>query len=195
MRGKVFRGEVRHSIVGITPAYAGKSAAVHRACRNRWDHPRVCGEKGHRYTLPPLGVGSPPRMRGKGVKPRNKRVAMGITPAYAGKRWPSESPCPPCRDHPRVCGEKSPICLDSLPLVGSPPRMRGKALRRHQGSHRTGITPAYAGKRQMWSMLLASARDHPRVCGEKTSSRQRTVAPSGSPPRVRGKAPFVMPSS
>ena len=30
----------------ITPAYAGKSCKASQAHLRRWDHPRVCGEKG-----------------------------------------------------------------------------------------------------------------------------------------------------
>ena len=85
MRGKggELSGRVRPQ--GITPAYAGKRARP----RPRWvkfkDHPRVCGEKPHFGQGRTVNLGSPPRMRGKGVNPGNHRVAMGITPAYAGK--------------------------------------------------------------------------------------------------------------
>ena len=52
--------------------------------------------------------------------------------------------------------------------MGSPPRMRGKACLLATGLHDLGITPAYAGKSNMFIDYTASARDHPRVCGEKT---------------------------
>ena len=52
---------------------------------NRKDHPRVCGEKSlNGVTLTAPG-GSPPRMRGKAIMKRWHAVAVGITPAYAGK--------------------------------------------------------------------------------------------------------------
>ena len=50
---------------GITPAYAGKSAAAALAARNARDHPRVCGEKEAEQKVDELESGSPPRMRGK----------------------------------------------------------------------------------------------------------------------------------
>ena len=65
--------------------------------------------------------------------------------------------------------------------------MRGKAVEMKLAGTVHGITPAYAGKRQMWSMLLASARDHPRVCGEKYGVEVDFKNKKGSPPRVRGK--------
>ena len=73
-------------LVGITPAYAGKSI-VERRCKSQWrDHPRLCGEK-----VSAVGVfspfnGSPPPMRGKGEAPDLSYHTERITPAYAGKR-------------------------------------------------------------------------------------------------------------
>ena len=66
VRGKAIHHQHRHSPGRITPAYAGKSGSPGRPCSRGWDHPRVCGEK----------------------KPLNIAVivAIGITPAYAGKR-------------------------------------------------------------------------------------------------------------
>ena len=70
---------------GITPAYAGKRQRRATACTWLRDHPRVCGEKDAICKSCPARQGSPSRMRGKGIQPRNERVAMRITPAYAGK--------------------------------------------------------------------------------------------------------------
>ena len=70
--------------------------------------------------------GSPPRMRGKAAAARAGLVAVGITPAYAGKRvWPCLT-CFAHWDHPRVCGEKYGKLLIVHGEQGSPPRMRGK---------------------------------------------------------------------
>ena len=51
-----------------------------------------------------------------------------------------------------------------------------------------GITPAYAGKRQMARKAGRTKPDHPRVCGEKSVVILLCVATFGSPPRMRGKA-------
>ena len=72
-------------------------------------------------------------------------------------------------------------------MMGSPPRMRGKAEQRQDHRVPEGITPAYAGKSRKGSASCGTMRDHPRVCGEK---RQRTTPHTpqmGSPPRMRGK--------
>ena len=127
MRGKAGGRRSARRRTRITPAYAGNSGHKRRLQSDRWDHPRVCGEK----TLPPskrkslkgsppayagkssrLGTwlkcasGSPPHMQGKEMPKGLVHRAAGITPAYAGKSsclWSGKSPC---RDHPRICGEK-----------------------------------------------------------------------------------------
>ena len=130
----------------ITPAYAGKSGNAGKRNVPNKDHPRVCGEKNVIYWDTDSCKGSPPRMRGKAFLREVRRCAVGITPAYAGKRGPQRHRTYKNRDHPRVCGEKL-YCFEGLrALRGSPPRMRGKVcLLSLLGIH-TRITPAYAGK-------------------------------------------------
>ena len=147
MRGKAKELPPRQCYLGITPAYAGKSTRPFSSGHENGDHPRVCGEK---QKTPPWGVekgGSPPRMRGKGVQPRDKRVAVRITPAYAGKRGRTSICLCNIRDHPRVCGEKVFLIVGIPKARGSPPRMRGKVSQCLFGLVPYGITPAYAGKR------------------------------------------------
>ena len=57
-------------------------------------------------------------------------------------------------------------------MIGSPPRMRGKALVVEGRNGRIGITPAYAGK--------------------STSESPSTLTTGGSPPRMRGKGACAM---
>ena len=45
MRGKGEPVDLYSEIVGITPAYAGKSPFVHNLLPEFGDHPRLCGEK------------------------------------------------------------------------------------------------------------------------------------------------------
>ena len=70
-------------------------------------------------------------------------------------------------DHPRVCGEKVCGIWLKCASLGSPPRMRGKGAGKDNGSKRSGITPAYAGK-SPWALRRPGGR-------------------RGSPPRMRGK--------
>ena len=45
MRGKVSAAACAFSCIGITPAYAGKSAPYISPVSVSKDHPRICGEK------------------------------------------------------------------------------------------------------------------------------------------------------
>ena len=167
MRGKGDFVHQRSSLDGITPAYAGKSFPPLLAPSWTRDHPRVCGEKARCSVTGSKFWGSPPRVRGKGPVRRRDGAGMGITPAYAGKRLKSRETVMPSWDHPRVCGEKNGICRAKVPHLGSPPRMRGKALCGLDVHIHAGITPAYAGKRYKVLPDTCGTGDYPRVCGEK----------------------------
>ena len=126
VRGKVYRRKHIVRWLRITPACAGKSAFPLRSVRSCKDHPRVCGEKYCLTTWFATGLGSPPRVRGKGSPCWTTAAGCRITPACAGKSKYAGRKTGACKDHPRVCGEK------------------------HSGSSLTllylGITPACAGK-------------------------------------------------
>ena len=86
-------------------------------------------------------------MRGKAREVLLHPEAVGITPAYAGKRIKLRKRHSICGDHPCVCGEKIEMPYELLLKEGSPPRMRGKAQEWLATDKSVRITPAYAGKR------------------------------------------------
>ena len=86
MRGKDRNENTAWKILGITPAYAGKSRSKEKAETAKGDHPRVCGEKVLWLFVIELIKGSPPRMRGKEYYVFSPKIQRRITPAYAGKR-------------------------------------------------------------------------------------------------------------
>ena len=147
----------------------------------------MCGEKAvgldHQVDI----LGSPPRMQGKGPAGQILVVSVGITPACAGKSAVREILLIVSRDHPRVCGEKSPRGHCLCYPIGSPPRMRGKERNRISGLPQAGITPAYAGKSSFLASHRSACWDHPRVCGEKALVFRPFLTYWGSPPRMRGK--------
>ena len=106
-------------------------------------------------------------MRGKGSSPIACKFAVGITPAYAGKRLARVFVHFASRDHPRLCGEKLEPQAQRFLSLGSPPPMRGKV-----------VTAA---------ICAMSVMDHPRLCGEKTLTVPNVPADEGSPPPMRGK--------
>ena len=148
----------------------------------------MCGEKCGTHGLIAPVSGSPPRVRGKDASKALGEAGGGITPACAGKRGWTMVPESTSRDHPRVCGEKSPLSKESVLEWGSPPRVRGKGEVVSRCGIKARITPACAGKRATPSGFRRPRRDHPRVCGEKCLTSWQMVNPLGSPPRVRGKA-------
>ena len=148
VRGKAKGDELGLSQTRITPACAGKRAAHSFQAVPPWDHPRMCGEKRNLSMLHFRRKGSPPHVRGKVQPVQLVHDALGITPAYAGKR-----------------GIR--LAVDSK-TIGSPPHVRGKECVNSARKLPVGITPACAGKRAILFRLLSLPRDHPRMCGEKT---------------------------
>ena len=127
-------------------------------------------------------------MRGKGRCKFFEWIHLGITPAYAGKSLQPETVIQIRRDHPRLCGEKPLFAGVFQHVQGSPPPMRGKDNLKIFEFVARRITPAYAGKRNHFSIYHAGNRDHPRLCGEKEENTQLSRGSAGSPPPMRGKA-------
>ena len=187
MRGKVIVRSRNAVQIGITPAYAGKSARILKRRTEKRDHPRVCGEKLKFGTNVTKNPGSPPRVRGKGGLSYSDVPLYGITPACAGtSTLPLALPARRC-DHPRVCGEKQAAHSTWSAAPGSPPRVRGKGCGFSGFFDLLGITPACAGKSMYRTTETPWSRDHPRVCGEKRQQHYILWSLSGSPPRMRGK--------
>ena len=127
-------------------------------------------------------------MRGKDDLQKLFAVFFGITPAYAGKSRSGIYLASVLQDHPRLCGEKVLEVLRHMPLPGSPPPMRGKAVPDTVVSYGSRITPAYAGKSLCGCFRARYGGDHPRLCGEKSATTSGGISGSGSPPPMRGKA-------
>ena len=130
VRGKGEQKLLLYQPLRITPACAGKSECVPPDRYLYQDHPRMCGEKVLFMTGFCSCPGSPPHVRGKGCcceswpevsiwgSPPHVRGKAEyrcfqspegrITPAYAGKRPCLNTSMNLMKDHPRVCGEKTP---------------------------------------------------------------------------------------
>ena len=173
----------------------------------------MCGEKSCAQLGTSSIVGSPPRVRGKGIVVTVHSRAAGLTPACAGKRAWHQCPEAVRKDHPRVCGEKYFARIPSASIAGSPPRVRGKAELTPLASPHSRITPACAGKSRFSiedngkdegspprvrgkarenGCFGAAEEDHPRVCGEKIIRGAHRLLNKGSPPRVRGKVILIV---
>ena len=105
-RGKETRPLLCRFSSGITPAWAGKSRPVSPPHRPHRDHPRMGGEKRQALSAAHGSAGSPPRGRGKIHGVACHIDAVGITPAWAGKRASMTPTATTTPDHPRMGGEK-----------------------------------------------------------------------------------------
>ena len=133
----------------------------------RQDHPRRCGENAAILADLPSLQGSPPQVRGKPLLPQNGHGLSRITPAGAGKTQYRPKQAPIVQDHPRRCGENSPMFSSTNHNRGSPPQVRGKP-------------------REL-EVNFVRCQDHPRRCGENPDGGAVKCLNIGSPPQVRGK--------
>ena len=161
------KGICKASVIGITPAPAGKTRHTLFLVPPHKDHPRTCGENKPTLLIFLICSGSPPHLRGK-LPLVGVAAPLGrITPAPAGKtgrRWVYDNSV---KDHPRTCGENCQNKCKILLKRGSPPHLRGKLSYLPNKARAQRITPAPAGKTS-W---------------EVTSS----LNIQGSPPHLRGK--------
>ena len=74
-------------------------------------------------------------------------------------------------------------------VAGSSPRMRGALDAPRPVGDPQGIIPAYAGSTRSVQPRFVCVRDHPRVCGEHSSSAFSFSKRLGSSPRMRGARP------
>ena len=170
----------------IIPAHAGNTISVPASSLTGGDHPRACGEHGVHMTPLMSLRGSSPRMRGTPYIECSCLNGTGIIPAHAGNTYENGCTVVKYRDHPRACGEhRKPLTRHVTPQ-GSSPRMRGTLDVQQTAAGGVGIIPAHAGNTQPLPLGHPVLRDHPRACGEHTSSLFSTSACRGSSPRMRG---------
>ena len=90
-----------------------------------------------------------------------------------------------------MCGKKPGHTSDASSTLGSPPHVReedGHDVRFGRGG---GITPACAGRRELYVPSFVTVEDHPRMCGKKSSFSSFSKRFSGSPPHVREEASSI----
>ena len=85
-----------------------------------------------------------------------------------------------------MCGEQKFRSTQMPTVVGSPPRVRGTAVRMGRLPNKSRITPACAGNSGVLQSRPLRSGDHPRVCGEQPHGGGNQLVIGGSPPRVRG---------
>ena len=133
-------------------------------------------------------TGSSPRVRGAGRETSQGRKRHGIIPARAGSSGPAAARSPRTEDHPRACGEQMTMEPQASVGFGSSPRVRGAGAQHHVDPRPRRIIPARAGSSVRLPSRGRRSSDHPRACGEQSSSQYFGGEVIGSSPRVRGAA-------
>ena len=146
----------------------------------------MCGE--HRTGRPYFAIvqGSSPHVRGAPHLMAELRGQSGIIPACAGSTVSWRIRRPPCRDHPRMCGEHVLGLEVAAAHEGSSPHVRGARVGFLPDQLEVGIIPACAGSTGLHAIRGCSLRDHPRMCGEHTTDDSFNLDHMGSSPHVRG---------
>ena len=176
---------------GIIPACAGSTCPSRPSAATAGDHPRMCGE--HRICCQSckISTGSSPHVRGALVQDFLQGLSTGIIPACAGSTVSWRIRRPPCRDHPRMCGEHNRGSSFGQSHKGSSPHVRGARQACDDALQESGIIPACAGSTPTATRPSREPRDHPRMCGEHLPDVSLAVPLPGSSPHVRGARPCL----
>ena len=185
------RGALRPSATiglgcGIIPACAGSTLFCHRFFGRFRDHPRMCGEHLPESAICGHSRGSSPHVRGAQNLLPIMQDLDGIIPACAGSTVSWRIRRPPCRDHPRMCGEHNRGSSFGQSHKGSSPHVRGARQACDDALQESGIIPACAGSTTVGKTKLLFIWDHPRMCGEHADGNKTIQGAKGSSPHVRG---------
>ena len=186
-RGKLTPYPRTSAILGLIPAWAGKTCNPPVPHCVAPAHPRVGGENDLVAGVKLCAQGSSPRGRGKRAGGWTVGCGQGLIPAWAGKTRRRRTRRRRISAHPRVGGENHFEYAKPETIKGSSPRGRGKP---RSGTHRfvrPRLIPAWAGKTSALAHTTPRARAHPRVGGENAGADDESAALGGSSPRGRGK--------
>ena len=134
-----------------------------------WKHPRIRGEnvveaKSHKNNME-----TSPHTRGEPSRETILRELHRNIPAYAGRTSGDVSFYRQVGKHPRIRGENPRKVTWRLMVLETSPHTRGERSvpTPFQGSF--GNIPAYAGRTQLLTLLLALRGKHPRIRGENVN--------------------------
>jgi hypothetical protein len=149
VRGRMRRIDPPAGLERTSPACAGTTPRLTRACRSAWDQPRVSGDD-RRAACPPGPVAGPVRMRGDDRRPDGTPIfytgpaphARGrpnertwhhnrcrTSPACAGTTRPSPARQASRADQPRMRGDDRLLLNPLRRSLGPAPHARGRRPR------------------------------------------------------------------
>ena len=145
VRGTGTRWSATSARCRFIPACAGNGQLNAKSPIAAAVHPRVCGERSPRFSVPSPKRGSSPRVRGTEFPGKPRRERQRFIPACAGngsvilqaESWTAV--------HPRVCGERRNPMVKLGADLGSSPRVRGTEFRVGRTVEVERFIPACAG--------------------------------------------------
>ena len=150
------------------PAHAGKTFSVSNKPSLTLEHPRACGENRATQLTRQHSQRNIPAHAGKtGLWLITLQLQPWNIPAHAGKTG----------------GDLGVYRISP----GTSPRMRGKLGVVAVCSSPIRNIPAHAGKTVEWYTRSATAKEHPRACGENETGFMPPASWKGTSPRMRGK--------
>ncbi len=184
-RERLGRGPGFPSRYRITPARAGKTRGMPDCIMTKGDHPRSRGKDSKSSATVCSNLGSPPLARERLPRLAPAPVAPGITPARAGKTFPTVLEVLFQGDHPRSRGKDSTASKVLTMVTGSPPLARERHANIQRFNKSIGITPARAGKTAYLGWAIMDGKDHPRSRGKDACNNSLIGTAVGSPPLAR----------
>ena len=91
------------------------------------------------------------------------------------------------KDHPHACGDKSVPVFDTVPVLGSSPRVWGQDRKYTIRTKLLRIIPTRVGTSLVENISDTIDEDHPHACGDKGLMRLCARYAPGSSPRVWGQ--------
>ncbi len=171
------------------PTHVGNSPTGQRIQGSIPVHPHACGELYENPHLPPLRVGSSPRMWGTLLDGLRVRVPIRFIPTHVGNSASTSSSHSRISVHPHACGELGIRVPSAISITGSSPRMWGTPGTARSSPVSFRFIPTHVGNSERKTDLPVRISVHPHACGELLNFRPALLLLLGSSPRMWGTPP------
>ena len=129
-------------------------------------HPHACGEHVDTLAIPSCSDGSSPRMWGTHLQRSLVTSIYRFIPTHVGNTMFMLFHTVIDPVHPHACGEHSTICLISVSIYGSSPRMWGTLTMMKKSQMLLRFIPTHVGNTLFPCSVAVPSAVHPHACGE-----------------------------
>ena len=174
------------SVAWSIPAPAGEPFGSTASPATPTVYPRACGGTRLSTSLPMLGLGLSPRLRGNQFFQPFPGDSIRSIPAPAGEPVPLSPSSRAGRVYPRACGGTNCRITVKCLAHGLSPRLRGNHRHIPEIVHAGGSIPAPAGEPSTVPRFRNLDTVYPRACGGTLYVERWTTLVGGLSPRLRG---------